>query len=459
MPSLEDSLRFRPVPRRGRAAAATLVRAVALAIALSPLLAAPAARAAITADADAASRGSTSSTANEPDLLDRIARLEAQVARLRVGGRHDEATRSAARQGLQAAVLADADARAVRLDGGATAGHDERFFVASADGAFRLDVTAYLQVAYYASRRRDDGSGSIDPFRGGFELRRARWKLRGHLFDPSIGFELGTAFDRNRGAIELSDAFIRWRPSDDLRIDVGNAKPYWLWEWRQSAKRLPFADRSLVSKRFAPDRAPGVHAAWDVGDLALRGTVADPTPGAGDRDHLVSARAVRRIAGTGRALRDALGRPGDGLSAQVAGGVLDRREAGTDTRAWTIDGTVQGDGWFVGAEAVFAREASALGRQSPWAAMVHAGVFVSDRTFVALEVVHGDGDEDAADLLTTTIGFVHLVHGEDVKWHVDVGYGWHPVSAAWSSSGAGWLTDAPGEDGQVVVRTQLQLGF
>ena len=46
-----------------------------------------------------------------------------------------------------------------------------------------------------------------------------------------------------------------------------------------------------------------------------------------------------------------------------------------------------------------------------------------------------------------------------VKWMTDIGYGFNPVAADFARRGTGWREDAPGQDGQVVIRSQLQLLF
>ena len=46
-----------------------------------------------------------------------------------------------------------------------------------------------------------------------------------------------------------------------------------------------------------------------------------------------------------------------------------------------------------------------------------------------------------------------------LKWTTDVGVGLNPVASAFASTALSWRADAPDEDGQVVVRSQLQLVF
>jgi hypothetical protein len=56
-----------------------------------------------------------------------------------------------------------------------------------------------------------------------------------------------------------------------------------------------------------------------------------------------------------------------------------------------------------------------------------------------------------------TVGVVRYYNGNMLKWTTDVGVGLHPVASEFASTALGWRADAPGENGQVVIRSQLQL--
>jgi len=58
-----------------------------------------------------------------------------------------------------------------------------------------------------------------------------------------------------------------------------------------------------------------------------------------------------------------------------------------------------------------------------------------------------------------TIGVNKYWSKHTLKWTTDLGFGFDEVSAVYSSSGAGWRTDTAGEDGQMVLRSQVQLLF
>ncbi len=40
-----------------------------------------------------------------------------------------------------------------------------------------------------------------------------------------------------------------------------------------------------------------------------------------------------------------------------------------------------------------------------------------------------------------------------------MGFAFDEISSDWATGGAGWREDSPGEDGQVVLRSQFQLLF
>ena len=91
---------------------------------------------------------------------------------------------------------------------------------------------------------------------------------------------------------------------------------------------------------------------------------------------------------------------------------------------------------------------------------VRGGVFISDTVELIAQYEWGDLDVDGIEELSViTVGINKYFDKHNIKWQTDVGYGLNAVAPQWASSGAGWRGDAPGEDGQTVVRSQLQLLF
>jgi hypothetical protein len=111
-----------------------------------------------------------------------------------------------------------------------------------------------------------------------------------------------------------------------------------------------------------------------------------------------------------------------------------------------------------------------------WGAVVQGGVFVSNEVELFARYEVGDTDTDQFRTVEpgveleldsiVTAGFNYYVDGnKDVKWTTDFGYAFTPIGD-FASSGADWLQDFSGStddgftnDGQWVIRTQLQLLF
>ena len=47
----------------------------------------------------------------------------------------------------------------------------------------------------------------------------------------------------------------------------------------------------------------------------------------------------------------------------------------------------------------------------------------------------------------------------NLKWTTDIGFGLNEVDGTFDKTGVGWREDAPGDDGQIVLRSQFQLKF
>ncbi len=168
-------------------------------------------------------------------LMRRLETIESRLERLELGA--DEPSwlaeaRAEEIRVLVADVLADADARMALADGKQTAGWDDEFFLASADGKFRVEVSGQLQTRYVWNRRQ---SPTVQTTQAGFEVRRAKVKLDGHILTPRLGFTVGTAKVGATGVFVLQSFNIRYRLSDELRVFVGRARPPLLREEQVSS--------------------------------------------------------------------------------------------------------------------------------------------------------------------------------------------------------------------------------
>lgn len=365
-------------------------------------------------------------------------------------------------------VLADAEQHPFLSQQPLIAGHDGEFFIASDDGRFRLGVSGFLQAqGVYRSQEAAPGE---DGDRFGFEFRRLRLKFKGHAFDPGMRYVIGWSFDRDGGELELSDGYLAFDLRNDLELMIGRYRPEFIHEWNTSAKRQSLADRSLIAKAYGLDRSPGLQLIWTprddfAGSVALNDASGDFL---GDERWLIVARAQYVVSGSRRSLRDLSSFPdAKSVFAIGAGGLYERFDPAAaaspnaDEFRWTLDAVLETGGFSL-YSAVIGRNARPDGGPDTdeIGVVLQAACFVTDRTELIARIEWADDDLAATDdLLTITAGLAHYFDGHDIKLIADVGYGLDPVPDAYASSSAGWAADAPGEDGQVVVRTQLQLAF
>ncbi len=104
--------------------------------------------------ADSPARASLAQ-AEHDQLARRLDRIEAALQRLEANETDHWLTRRRADEirALVSDVLADADTRTALKDTGLTGGWDDGFFLQSADGNFRLEVSGQVQTRYVWNRR------------------------------------------------------------------------------------------------------------------------------------------------------------------------------------------------------------------------------------------------------------------------------------------------------------------
>ena len=146
---------------------------------------------------------------------------------------------------------------------------------------------------------------------------------------------------------------------------------------------------------------------------------------------------------------------------------LEQDESGTDAGpqqrrlVWTLDASLQfgGANLFVAFTAQH-MTADGIADLDHYGFIIQGGGFICENWELFARYEWGDLDNvGASDLSILTIGLNRYFHGHTLKWTTDVGIGLNEVTSDWVQINSGWQADAPGEDGQIVIRTQLQLLF
>jgi hypothetical protein len=424
-----------------------------------------------TAGADVSDREAT---------LARIRRLENEVAALQA--RHDPwLSESRAREvrALVRDVLADADTRVGLLQNHAAAGWEKGFYLAGGDGRFRLNVKGYVQARYVANSQERSPS---DDFRQGFENSRTQLFFEGHVIDPGWTYRIQGDFARASGSFKLLDAWVKRSLAPGWQIAAGQFRMPLLREFLVVETNQLAVDRSLVHQEFSGVRTQGVMLEWQAAHWRWSGSFDDGVPSSGgapnkpwsaeDVEWSVSSRLESLLTGAWTQFADFTSFRGDDTGAMLGAAIhAEQGESGTandelDLVTWTTDVSIHFDGASVFAAYVGRSIDGGGANRDQHAIVVQGGVFITDTLQPFSRLEWADGDDSSPDLLVATLGVNQFFARQRLKWTTDVGYGFHEVSSTWGNGfigsggdAVGWRADRPGEDGQIVLRSQVQLVF
>ncbi|MHC4108213.1 MAG: porin, partial [Planctomycetota bacterium] len=388
--------------------------------------------------------------------------------------------RAAEIRGLVQDVLADADTRASLLQG-ATAGYDGGFFIGSADGDFLLKITGQIQTRYVYNRR-DMPPGDGDENRYGFEIRRAKVKFGGHIINPRWTYKIDGAFNRNGGDLEVEDAWIAYDFENGWSVKAGQYKaPFAREELVSSSKQLA-VERSLMNEAFTGNRTQGVMVTYKGDQFRVMGSLDDGFDngdfggGVGNLDlnatnvgwnvetveGSFTARGEFLFTGEWKQFKDFTSKP-DSENAAMAGVAFhyQKDEFGTasgpeeEILALTLDFSWEGNGYNVFIAWSYA-DLDVQGR-SPFGLMAHGGYYLTDMWEIFGRWEYLDYDEAGlSEPNIITLG-VNGYFNSKIKGTLDFGYATESIVGV--SSSTGWEDDTVGNDGQFVLRAQMQLLF
>jgi hypothetical protein len=449
----------------------------------------------------------TSATAQETpstdgtvaELRDLVRDLQTQIDDLKAQNNQDWLTERRAEEikGLVQDVLADADTRASLLQNGAVAGYDKNFFLSSADGNWLLKIAGQMQVRFVYNHQDFPGN---DNDRWGFENRRTKLRFFGHVVDPSWQYLVLGAFDRDDAAIPsppsgdpadtgnflLDEAYITKDFGNGWKARVGQFKAPFLREELVSSARQMAIERSLMNEEFNQDRVQGIEAGWRGDHWGFAAAYSDGFYPSGlgtdntpwqleDTEYAFTGRGEFLVFGDWKNTEDFEGwRGGENLLLLGAAAHYQVDEYGTsgpnpfdgatievENLGITGDVTLKFSGVGIYGAVVYRNLDSDGGTDlEQFGFVIQGGVFVTEEVEVFARYEWGDADTPGIeDLSVITAGVNKYWAKHNLKWQTDVGYGLDPVRSIWSTSSAGWRTDPAGEDGQLVVRSQIQLLF
>jgi hypothetical protein len=381
-------------------------------------------------------------------------------------------------------VLADADTRASLMDDGMTAGWNNGFFLASADGSFYLRVMGMVQARHTWSLQDnsadvapsdvgdpdDPNDDRTDDSRAGFGLTRTRYGFKGHVVDPSWQFLLWAGYNCEGEAVVL-DAYVTKQINDNWSLTVGQFKLPYLYEYLVSETRLQLIERSLIAGRFCGTYTQGVMLTYENDMFRLRLSANDGASTINTiwhertTEYAFTGRAEAKIAGDWKDYTDWEGWPGQNMLLIVGAAIHHEiDEYGTvddevENTRWTVDASLEGSGFnlfvaLVGNHFSGATDLDQIG------VVIQGGFFVTDKLELIARYEWSDPDlADEDNLSVATVGFSWFFNRHQVRWTSDIGYAFNAVGDTYDSRALGWRLDSAGEDGQVVMRNQIQLLF
>jgi hypothetical protein len=130
----------------------------------------------------------------------------------------------------------------------------------------------------------------------------------------------------------------------------------------------------------------------------------------------------------------------------------------TDSVGFTADASLEFGGANLFGEFIWIDTETGAVDASPFGIVVQGGFFITDNWELFGRLEWADFDiPGSEDLTLFTLGATRYFSGHNAQWTTDVGFGFNEVQAA--APITGWRVDAPGEDTQIVLRTQLQILF
>lgn len=224
-------------------------------------------------------------SAQGTDAMSEIAQLKAEVATLKAqnGDKWLTEERAAEIKSLVKDVLADSETRTSLQGSGATSGYNNGFFISSADGNFKLNLSLLAQARFTWNYQPGENIATVP---GGttsgtgdgvstwaFENRRTQMAFSGNVVDPSWTYmarlnygsasdpytpSSGSPGDAYQAGVVLQDAWVNKDFGNGVGLKVGQFKsPFMAESLRNDGAQLT-AERSVVDYYFSGGYTQGI---------------------------------------------------------------------------------------------------------------------------------------------------------------------------------------------------------
>jgi hypothetical protein len=463
-------------------------------------------------------------SAQGTDAMSEIAQLKAEVATLKSqnGDKWLTEERAAEIKSLVKDVLADSETRTSLQGSGATSGYNNGFFISSADGNFKLNLSLLAQARFTWNYQPgenispDSNNGTGDGVSTwAFENRRTQMAFSGNVVDPSWTYmarlNYGSAIDPYTpfaGEVVLQDAWVNKDFGNGVGLKVGQFKsPFMAESLRNDGAQLT-AERSVVDYIFSGGYTQGImlnytqdmframgsynngpraqNGTWSTGSnnsISLSGRAEFKAMGSwaqfdnetslkSDESGLVIGAAIQYYNNRGTSVE---GQYNPSVASIIYGDTTGLTTTGAVD--WTADATFKSGGMnlsaaFVGSNASYANNGTASNESfSSYGMVVQGGYRFTDslEAFGRWEWMNiengaatpGGLPASATDVNNILTFGVNVYAGTNMKWTTQFGISLSDIGSNTADlGGAGWNPDAnTSNNDQMNVISQLQIMF
>ena len=463
-------------------------------------------------------------SAQGTDAMSEIAQLKAEVATLKSqnGDKWLTEERAAEIKSLVKDVLADSETRTSLQGSGATSGYNNGFFISSADGNFKLNLSLLAQARFTWNYQPgenispDSNNGTGDGVSTwAFENRRTQMAFSGNVVDPSWTYmarlNYGSDVDPYTpfpAEVVLQDAWVNKDFGNGVGLKVGQFKsPFMAESLRNDGAQLT-AERSVVDYIFSGGYTQGImlnytqdmframgsynngpraqNGTWSTGSnnsISLSGRAEFKAMGSwaqfdnetslkSDESGLVIGAAIQYYNNRGINVE---GQYNPSVASIIYGDTTGLTTTGAVD--WTADATFKSGGMnlsaaFVGSNASYANNGTASNESfSSYGMVVQGGYRFTDslEAFGRWEWMNiengaatpGGLPASATDVNNILTFGVNVYAGTNMKWTTQFGISLSDIGSNTADlGGAGWNPDAnTSNNDQMNVISQLQIMF
>lgn len=359
-----------------------------------------------------------------------------------------------------------------------------------ADDGSSMKLYGYSQFRWMYNNRSDteditENSDAQDATIG-FQTRYTKLGVKGDL-NANWSYNVMGSFARSGGSFGLDDAWGQYRFDQGWSVRFGQFKaPGTREELVSDTNQLAF-DRSVMGAAFTLGRTQGVQFAYEADQWRFRGMINDGAVELNtdiedeSADFGLTARFEYKGAGDWKQFEDFTSWQGGSGFAWMIGGAVHFQTGGssfqspsgktdeTDVIAYTIDGSLEGNGWNAFAAFAGSRVDPDGGTEADdFGFLIQGGLMIAPQNelFARFDTVIPDGDRSGDEGFSTlTAGWNHYFVPESHAAKLTLGASFFlddpsqndVVAATGANTATGLLSSA--DDSQFVFVAQMQLIF